>query len=88
VRDYAIDLLKGEVETEVVATPEARPDGRPAGNLNPFGLGIPFLALGVLLLPLFSVMGLAIAGIGAFMCVVGVVMALTRRRPPEGPKED
>ena len=64
----------------MIATPEARGPGESPGKLNPFGLGIPFLLLGVLLLPLFSVMGLAIAAVGAFMCVVGVAMAVAGRR--------
>lgn len=85
-RDYVIDVLKEEVDTEVIATPEARGDSPSPGTLNPFGLGIPFLLLGVLLMPLFSIVGLAISAIGAFMCVVGVAMAITRRRP-KGPPE-
>ncbi len=78
-RDYAIDLLRDEVETEVIASPEPRPgDGQP-GSMNPFGLGIPLVVLGVLLMPLFGIMGLAIAAIGIFMCLVGVGMAITQR---------
>lgn len=86
-RDYAIDLLKDGVDTEVISTPEPRADGAPTQPLNPFGLGIPFLLLGVLMMPLFSVVGLAMAGIGALMCVVGVVMAIFRRRPEAPPEE-
>lgn len=55
------------------------PGDRPK-PLNPFGLGLPFLVIGVLLMPLFSVVGLAISAIGAFMCVVGVAMAIVGRR--------
>lgn len=81
MRDYAIDLLREEVETEVIATPEERA-GREssAGLLNPFALGIPMMLLGVLLAPLFGLVGLALAAIGALMCVVGLVMAVTRSR--------
>lgn len=78
-RDYAIDLLKEEVETEVIATPEPRAGGASSGKLNPFGLGIPFIFVGILLLPLFSIVGVAISAIGALMCVVGLAMAVTGR---------
>lgn len=81
-RDYAIDLLRDEVE----ATPAPEPrEGRPPGPLNPFALGIPLLLVGVILLPLFGVMGLAMAGIGAFMCVLGVAIAITGRRRGSSP---
>jgi hypothetical protein len=82
MRDYAIDLLRDEVETEVVATRETREAGGrgSAGMLNPFGLGIPLMLLGVLLTPLFGLVGLALAGIGALMCLVGVAIAMSRSR--------
>lgn len=83
-RDFAIDVLKDEVETEVIATPERRPGEAQPGNMNPFGLGIPLVLLGVLLMPLFGVMGLAMTAIGAFMCVVGVAMAIVGRRGKAG----
>ena len=68
----------------MISSPEIPTEGDRPGTLNPFGLGIPFLVLGVILLPLFGLVGLAISAIGAFMCVVGVGMALTRSRkkPP------
>ncbi|MDG2307292.1 MAG: hypothetical protein P8R42_22125 [Candidatus Binatia bacterium] len=75
------------MDTEVIASQEPRPHGSSPGPLNPFGLGIPFLVLGVLLMPLFGLVGLAITAIGAFMCVVGVAMAITRRRPKAAPEE-
>ena len=80
-RDYAIDLLRDEGEDEVIATPATGAGAGSPGALNPFALGLPFKVLGVLLLPLFSIVGLALLVIGAFMCVVGVAMAITRRRP-------
>jgi len=55
--------------------------------MNPFGLGIPLVLLGVLLMPLFGVMGLAMTAIGAFMCVVGVAMAIVGRRGRKGAAE-
>lgn len=75
-RDYAIDFLREEVDTEVIApADQAAVQGAPAA-MNPFGLGIPLLFLGVVLVPLFGLMGLAIAAIGIFMCLVGVGMAV------------
>lgn len=71
----------------MIASAEPRPDGARPGTLNPFGLGIPFLLLGVLLLPLFGLVGLAISAVGAFMCVVGVAMAITRSRKKPPPDE-
>lgn len=86
-RDYAIDLLKDEVDTEVVASREQRPEGEAPPSLNPFALGLPFILLGVILMPLFSIVGLGIAAIGFFMCVVGVAMAITKRRPKRSGEE-
>lgn len=88
MRDFAIDVLKDEVDTEVIATPEQPVDGS-AGPLNPFALGLPLLLLGVILALLFPPLGLAMAGIGAFMCVIGVGMAIIGRRSREkGPGEE
>jgi hypothetical protein len=88
-RDYAIDFLREEVDTEVIASAEETSlQGAPAA-MNPFGLGIPLLFLGVVLVPLFGLMGLAIASIGIFMCVVGVAMAVVGqfRKKAEVPPE-
>lgn len=73
-------MLREEVETEVIATPEHPAPGEKPKPLNPFALGLPFLVIGVLLMPLFSIVGLAISAIGAFMCVVGVAMAIFNSR--------
>ena len=86
-RDYAIDLLKDEVETEVVEPSSQRGPGDPPGPMNPFALGLPFLLIGVILMPLFSIVGLGLAGIGFFMCLVGVGMAITGSRSKGPPKE-
>lgn len=84
VRDFAIDVLKDEVDTEVIATPETPAEGDAPPPLNPFGLGIPLVILGVLLLPLFGVLGLAMSAIGGFMCLVGVGIAIVGRRSGGG----
>lgn len=78
MRDYAIDLLRDSVGSEV--TDEAvEAAGKPAqAPLNPFAMGIPFLLIGAVLTVIFPPVGVALLALGTVTCLVGVVMAMVR----------
>ena len=78
MRDYAIDLLRDSVGSEVTEPSGARPraDARPP--LNPFALGIPILLIGALLTVIFPPVGAALLALGTVTCLVGIVMAMFR----------
>lgn len=69
LRDYAVSLLQSETETTVPE--EASGEGRTenSGPFNPIALSIPFLIIGIILLPLF-------APVGLFMLLAAVVMGI------------
>ncbi|MBM4243523.1 MAG: hypothetical protein FJ148_06850 [Deltaproteobacteria bacterium] len=76
MRDYAIDVLRETVSSEVEAVP-----GAPAGAgtaLNPFALGIPILLVGIFMTFLFPPVGAALLGLGTVACLAGVAMAMYR----------
>ena len=79
MRDYAIDLLRDSVGSEVADPPAtaAAPTTAKA-PLNPFALGIPFLLIGVVLTFIFTPVGVALVFLGTVTCLVGVVMAIFR----------
>lgn len=79
MRDYAIDLLRDSVGSEVDEPPAAAvvPNDAKAA-LNPFALGIPFLLIGVVLTFIFTPVGVALLFLGTVTCLVGVVMAVFR----------
>lgn len=76
MRDFAIDVLRESVGSEVADMPAA-----PAGDrtpLNPFAFGIPVLLIGVVLTFIFPPVGAALLGAGTLACLAGVVMAMYR----------
>lgn len=77
MRDYAIDLLRDSVGSEV-ADPQPTAPVAGAAPLNPFALGIPFLLIGVVLTFIFTPVGVALLLLGAVTCLAGVVMAIVR----------
>jgi hypothetical protein len=77
MRDYAIDLLRDEVETQA-SPPGDGTKGRSAAPLNPFAFGIPVLLIGVVLAFIFTPVGVALLLLGTLICVAGVVMAVAR----------
>ncbi|HEY8517565.1 MAG TPA: hypothetical protein VIS07_18800 [Candidatus Binatia bacterium] len=78
-RDYAIDLLRDEVETQgpSPSTAAAAAAGVP-GPLNPFAFGIPLLLTGSVLTFIFTPLGVALLGLGVLTCIVGVIAAVAR----------
>ncbi len=77
-RDYAIDLLRESVPTEIPAGPGPPKPGAPAPVLNPFALGIPLLSIGVVLSFIFTPIGAAMLLLGVLTCLTGVLMAIFR----------
>ena len=78
MRDYAIDLLRESVGSEVADAPEEPDEPTAKPPLNPFALGIPFLLIGVVLTFIFTPVGAALLLLGTVTCLVGVVMAMFR----------
>jgi len=78
MRDYAIDLLKDSISSEVVASGEDATVPAKSPPLNPFALGIPVLLIGVVLTFIFTPVGVVLLLLGTVICVVGVVMAMVR----------
>lgn len=78
MRDYAIDLLRDSIGSEVdPPTEEAGPRSQ-AQPLNPFALGLPVLLIGVVLTFIFTPVGAALFLLGIVICTFGVVMAVFR----------
>ena len=77
MRDYAIDLLRDSVGSEVDDAPAVAAEG-PSKPLNPFALGLPVLLIGVLLTFIFPPVGVALFLLGVILCAFGVVMAMFR----------
>jgi hypothetical protein len=78
MRDYAIDLLRDSVGSEVDDPPAAAAPATAKAPVNPFALGIPFLLIGVVLTFIFTPVGAALLLLGTVTCLVGVVMAIFR----------
>ena len=78
MRDYAIDLLRDSVGTEVAPAPESAALAAEAPPLNPFALGIPLLLIGVVLTFIFTPVGVGLFLLGIVTCAAGVVMAVFR----------
>lgn len=78
MRDYAIDLLRESVGSEVAEAPPETSTSAAKAPLNPFALGIPFLLIGVVLTFIFTPVGAALLLLGTVTCLVGVVMAMFR----------
>ncbi|MBY0278709.1 hypothetical protein K2Z84_25525 [Candidatus Binatia bacterium] len=78
MRDYAIDLLRDSVGSEVADPSPSTAPTKQKPPLNPFALGIPFLLIGVVLTFIFTPVGAALLLLGTVTCLVGVVMAIFR----------
>jgi hypothetical protein len=79
LRDMAVHLLRDEVE--IIRKVEAEPPSSP-GPFNPFGIGIPLLLAGAVLLPLFGAVGLLLFGAAAVMMAWGVAAIVFGSRQP------
>src|SRR5690348_5303879 len=60
MRDYAIDVLRDSVDSEVADPPATAAAPTAKAALNPFALGIPFLLIGVVLTFIFTPVGVAL----------------------------
>ena len=75
LRDMAVHLLRDEVE--IVQPTEATV--AETGAMNPFGIGIPLVLVGGVMLILFPPVGLLLFAAAAFMMVWGVAAVMMRR---------
>lgn len=78
MRDYAIDLLRDSVGSEVTPETATPAGGAKAPPLNPFALGIPVLLIGVVLTFIFPPVGMGMLLLGTVICAVGLAMAIFR----------
>ena len=69
MREMAVHLLRDEVEIKV-AEEVSQTSG---SSVNPFGIGIPLILVGGVMLILFPPVGLLLFGAAAVMMVWGVV---------------
>ena len=76
LRDFAVNLLQESVQV-VEPTGEAAP--QPSGSFNPFGIGIPFVLMGAVLVFLFPLVGLLMFAAAAVMIGWGVGTTLFAR---------
>ena len=78
LREVALSLLRDEVRlSEPVAAPESVPAA--TGTFNPFGIGIPLILMGSVLVFLFPPVGLLMFAFAAVMIVWGIGATLLRR---------
>jgi hypothetical protein len=77
-RDYAIDVLRDSVPTDVPEPPAGTEGGAARPPLNPFALGIPLVLMGVVLTFIFTPVGVALLLLGALTCFIGLLMAIVR----------
>jgi hypothetical protein len=77
LREVALSLLREEVRlSEPVPAPGAAPAA--SGTFNPFGIGIPLILMGSVLIFLFPPVGLLMFAAAAVMIVWGVGTTLLR----------
>ena len=80
LRDYAVSLLQGETETTQTEEPVREDTDQPAAPFSPVALSIPFLLIGIILLPLFAPMGLLMLLLAIIMGVGGWLALMFRRK--------
>lgn len=74
LREMVVHLLREEVEI-VSATPAVPRSGGPT---NPFGIGIPLILVGAIMMILFPPVGLLLLAVAALMMVWGLAAVMTR----------
>jgi len=80
LRDYAISLLQGETETTQTEEPVGEDPAQPSAPFSPVALSIPFLLIGIILLPLFAPVGLLMLLLAIIMGVGGWLALMFRRK--------
>jgi hypothetical protein len=76
LREMAGNVLRDRVQITAPAVPAATP---PAGSFNAFGIGIPLILMGAVLVFLFPLVGLLMFAAAAVMLAWGVAMTLFAR---------
>ena len=76
LREMAVNTVRDEVH--IVTAPGAQVASR-SDSFNPFGIGIPLILVGAVLVFLFPPVGLVIFGAALLMMVWGVVATLLAR---------
>ena len=78
LREVAVGLLRDEVQ---LSEPQSAPPSAPgaSGAFNPFGIGIPLVLMGSVLVFLFPPVGLLMFAAAAVMIVWGVGATLLRQ---------
>jgi hypothetical protein len=77
LRDIAVSLLRERVEA---APPQPVEAGGEPAPFNAFGIGIPLVLMGMVLVFLFPLIGLLLFGVAATMIAWGVGTSLLARR--------
>lgn len=80
LRDYAVSLLQGETETTQTEEPAREDQPEPSSPFSPVALSIPFLLIGIILLPLFAPVGLMMLLLAIVMGVGGWFALMFRRK--------
>jgi len=76
LRDMAVHVLRDEVEI----APAVSPTPAPSGTVNPFGIGIPLMLAGAVLLVMFPPVGLLLFAAAALMMLWGVATVFLAHR--------
>ena len=79
LRDMAVHLLRDAVET---SEPSDVAPAAGAGSFNSFGIAIPLLLAGAVLLPLFGAAGLVLCAAAVVMMTWGIATVLLGGRQP------
>ena len=80
LRDYAVSLLQGGTETTRTEEPVGEDQAEPSSPFSPVALSIPFLLIGIILLPLFAPVGLVMLFLAVVMGVGGWLALMFRRK--------
>ncbi len=80
LREYAVSLIQGGTETVLMEEPTRQDETEDTPSFSVVALSIPFLLIGIILLPLFAPVGLAMLLLALVMGVGGWLALMFRRR--------
>ncbi len=80
LREYAVSLIQGETETVLMEEPTREDENEDVPSFSVVALSIPFLLIGIILLPLFAPVGLAMLLLALVMGVGGWLALMFRRK--------
>lgn len=78
LREMAVNVVRDSVDVGLPHTPDAAAS-QPSGKFNAFGIGIPLVLMGAVLIFLFPLVGLLMFGAAAVMIAWGVGTTLLAR---------